>query len=151
MPIKDTDEIVVLNGIVYIKDVNTNTFSHGFIIKPLEKYTRENVIGNVRNITPDENGTPFNEAKRRIVSHGAIHFEAADAARQLFKSKTNKSEGRVVVIGGKRYIVGEKKTKKSNSKVKKSKSKKSKSKKSKSKVKKSVKKSKSKKSVKKSY
>ena len=118
---EDTDDIVVLNGIVYIKDVNTNTFFHGFIKNPLpEKYTRENVKGNVRNITPDSDETPFENAKKRV-KDDAKYFKGTAAARQLFKSKTKKSEGRVVAIGGKRYIVGEKKTKKSKSKKSKSK------------------------------
>jgi hypothetical protein len=59
-----------------------------------------------------------------------VAFSFKSKKSKAKKSKSKKSEGRVVVIGGKRYIVGEKKTKKS--------------------VKKSVKKSKSKKSVKKS-
>jgi len=61
-----------------------------------------------------------------------IAFFSFKSKKSNAKKSSKKSEGRVVVIGGKRYIVGEKTTKKSKSK-------------------KSLKKSKSKKSVKKSY
>jgi hypothetical protein len=90
----------------------------------------------------------FTSKYEETVKSGNLKFKKYKAKKSKSKKKSNgkksvkkNSKGRVVVIGGKRYIVGEKTTKKSKSKksVKKSKSKKS------------IKKSKSKKSVKKSY